>query len=305
MNRYLDRPSLDGAGLRGSDDLAEPLPYNLRPQDAIRMVEDLYDLLHDLNVQASGKGYDRLEELLDPAGFSGFISRAVTDGLHKFSRELVRNTYPGGYPDLLPRGVYPHDRAQRSERGGLEIKASRFDASWQSHSPRSGWFCIVQFAIDRDPDKAVRDRDPTTVVAIMMSELGERDWSWQPAAEGKKRTGTASVKATGRARLRANAVWVDPKYEATHQSRLRTERQLVFRENATDYVLEGLKRASAPIRALDLAEELATAAGLPADAILSKVKATLPALAKSGYAIRTRPGFYLALEGGSVGLGDG
>lgn len=259
------------------------------------MVEDLYDLLHDLNEQTAQKGYNRLEELLDPAGFSGLISRAVCDGLARFSRELVVNNYPGGYPDLLPRGVYAHDRAQRSDRGGLEIKASRFATSWQSHSPRAGWFCIVQFDIDRDPDTAARDREPTRVSAVMMSELSETDWSWQPAGEGKKRTGTASVLPSGRARLRANAVWVDPSYEELHQERLLAERKLVFSDRAADLVLNVLTTAAAPMRADEVAEVLGPTVGVPAAKIVTKVKSTLSALAKSGHAIRTQPGVYVAL----------
>lgn len=295
MDRYLEQPKPDPAGLRDPESLAEPLPYNLKPQDAVRMVEDLYELLHDLNVQLAGKGYDRLEELLDSAGFSGLISRAVTDGLAKFSRELVKNTFPGGYPDLLPRGLYARDRARRSTRGGLEVKASRFETSWQSHSPRAGWFCIVQFAIDRSEEKAIRERDPTQVQAVMVSELAEEDWSWAPAGEGKKRTGTASIKPSGRSRLRRNAVWVDPSYENRHQERLKTERLRSFAESATDRVLEVLQSTGTPMRAADVAERLAPGLEIDAPTLSRRVGPILGRLEKSRHAIRVKPGLYVAI----------
>ncbi len=294
-DRYLRQPAVDPSGLQDPDSLAYPLPYNLRPKDAIRMVEDLYELLHDLNSQLDSKGYDRLEELLDAAGFSGLISRAVCDGLAKFSRELVTNRYPGGYPDLLPKGVYPRDKVQRSEKGGLEVKASRQESSWQSHSPRGGWFCVVQFAIDRDEDKAIRDREPTTVQAVMIAPLAEKDWSWQPAGEGKKRTGTASIVPSGRSRLRSNAVWVDPIYADRHQERVFAERKLTFSKEATDRVLAVLRGVGAPMTAMAVAEALSESVGLPPEALKSKVGSVLSGLAKSRYAIRTRPGIYTSL----------
>lgn len=260
------------------------------------MVEDLYDLLHDINTRLVERGYPRLEELLDSAGFSGLISRAVCDGLAKHSRELDINKYPGGYPDLLPRGVYVQDRVQHGDRGGLEVKASRFAASWQSHSPRAGWFCVVQFTIDTDRDKPVRGRDPTTVAAIMVAELDEEDWSWAPAGEGKKRTGTASIVPSGRAKLRAGAVWVDPLFEETHQERLADERCATFRQDATDRVLAVLRSTGAGMKAADVAGALAPDVGVPAESLFNKVTQTLRALARDGHAIRVSPGVYVALS---------
>jgi len=74
----------------------------------------------------------------------------------------------------------------------------------------------VQFELDDDPNKAVVDREPTRVRAVMLAELTEADWSWQPAGPGKIRSGTATIIASGRAKLRAGAVWVDPLYRPTH-----------------------------------------------------------------------------------------
>ena len=68
--RYIEKAGLDESGLVGASELPKALPYNLQPRDFVRMVEDLYQLLHDLNVRLDDRGYDRLEELLDPAGFS-------------------------------------------------------------------------------------------------------------------------------------------------------------------------------------------------------------------------------------------
>jgi hypothetical protein len=81
--------------------------------------------LHELNVQLHARGYERLEELLDPAGFSGLLSRAIVDGIHRQSRALDRNEYHNGYPDLVPHGVYPGNSVQHGTKGGLEHDLSR------------------------------------------------------------------------------------------------------------------------------------------------------------------------------------
>ena len=64
-----------------------------------------------------GNGF---EELLDPAGFSGLLSRAIVDDIHRQSRALDRNEYHNGYPDLVPHGLYPGNSVQHGTKGGLE-----------------------------------------------------------------------------------------------------------------------------------------------------------------------------------------
>ena len=177
-----------------------------------------------------------MEELLDPASFSGLLSRAAVDKMARLSKQLVRNEYHNGYPDLLPNGVYPRNRAQHGQHGGLEVKASRNETSWQSHGPRGGWFLIVQFRQDDADEKALHDRNPTQILAVMIAELVPNDWSWQPAKEGRIRSGTASVKASGAVKLRSGAVWVEPSYEARHTELLKNARKLALRESRSSII---------------------------------------------------------------------
>lgn len=290
--RYVERLSADEAGLRGDAALPWNLPYNLQPRDVLRTVDDVYEMLHEVNTRLHDLGYDRLEELLDPAGFSGLVSRSVVERFERFSRALVRNRFHNGFPDLLPRGAYPGDAVQHGDRGGLEVKASRYEASWQSHGPRSGWFCVVQFDLDRDPGTALHDREPTAVRSVLVAELETSDWSWQPAREGRIRSGTASVRPSGVAKLRRGAVWVDPTYEDTHQERLRSALLDVFGSRVDDLTLSVLDRATEPLRAPDVADELADLPHLPAAVILGRVRSSLSRLVASGRAVRTGRGMY-------------
>jgi len=290
--RFVEKAEADRAGLRNEAALPSPLPHNLRPRDLLRMVEELYELLHDINTRLVDRGYDRLEELLEPAGFSGLISSAVVDGLAKFSRALVKNAHHNGFPDLLPKGVYPGDAVQRGGQGGLEVKASRSESGWQAHGPRAGWFCVVQFEIDSDTAKALQDREPTRVLSMLVAELGVDDWSWQPAAPGRIRSGTASVTPTGAAKLREGAVWVDPNYQAAHEERLVAARRRLFGAQAVDLVLGELARASEPLKPADVAERLGPTAGLDPALIHSPVQRALKVLVSDGRVHRPARGLY-------------
>lgn len=292
MPRYVERLSADPSGLRNDAALPWSLPYNLQPRDALRAVDDVYEMLHEVDTRLHDLGYDRLEELLDPAGFSGLVSRSVVDRFERFSRALVRNRFHNGFPDLLPRGAYPGDAVQHGDKGGLEVKASRYEASWQSHGPRGGWFCVVQFDLDGDPAKALHDREPTAVRSVMVAELEPSDWSWQPAREGRIRSGTASIRPSGAAKLRMGAVWVDPTYEDAHQARLKGALLDVFGGRVDDLALSVLDHATEPLRASDIADQLAELPHLPAAVILSRVRASLSRLVSGGRAVRTGRGMY-------------
>lgn len=294
MPRYVERPVADPAGLRDDRDLPWELPYNLRARDVLRTIEDLYEMLHEVNFRLHDMGYDRLEELLDPAGFSGLVSRSVVDRFERFSRALVRNRYHNGYPDLLPRGAYPGDAVQHGDRGGLEVKASRYESAWQAHGPRAGWFCVVQFELDADITKALHDREPTFVKAAFVAELEVADWSWQPAGEGRIRSGTASVRASGEAKLRLGAVWVDPTYEDAHRARLRSALLGAFSAQADDLVHSVPAGAGAAMRAAEIAEHVAEPAGLPAEALRGRVDGAIKRLIRDGRACRVRPGVFEA-----------
>jgi len=268
-------------GLVDDADLPDPLPYGLQPRHVLRAVEDVQDLLHQLNTVLHESSYEPLEDLLDRASFSGLISRTITTRLAEArSGSLVVNRYHNGFPDLIPKGRYPNDAVQRGV--GLEVKASRSDGSWQSHGPRTGWFIIVQFQIDETESVARLQREPTRVVAAMLANLGEEDWSWQPARSGRIRSGTASVKASGRLKLRDGAVWLDPRYRAEHERLRATLRVSEFRRRADPLVLETLIRSAEPMNARQILQILDLPGGMSESQGLATVRTCLSKLRKDG-----------------------
>jgi len=287
--RFTERALTDRRGLRTGNEL----PYNLRPEDVIRVAEDIHDLLHEVNSMMVARSFDRMEELLDPAGFSGFVSRSVVDRFAGLSRPLVKNTYHNGYPDLLPYGTYAGDAVQHGTKGGLEVKASRHPSSWESHGPRGGWFCVVQFEIDQDETKALQDREPTRLLAVMIEQLTKEDWNWQPAKDGSIRSGTASIRPSGAAKLRGNAAWVDPSYEADHEERLLVARRDAWRTaSAGEDCLWALRKAGKPMKAAEIVEAVASKVDVPPDRLRATVASTLKKLVESGAAGKPRRGLY-------------
>jgi hypothetical protein len=281
MPRYIDSVLVDPAGTVKASDLPAPLPYNLTPRDFFRMVEDIHDVLHNVNSVLHQRGYQRMEELLDPAGFSGMISRTVANRLAAASRTLVVNRFHNGYPDLLVEGAYPNNAVQHGE-GGLEIKASRYESGWQTHGPRAGWFCVVQFEMDVRTEIALFDREPTRVRAVMVAELVRDDWSWQPAKPGKIRSGTASMKPSGVAKCRQGAVWVDPDYRETSYQLLAKALLDAFRGQAPTLLEQAMRERGEPITADEAAMVLRPFAEISEDLVRKRAKATLTSLVNKG-----------------------
>jgi len=281
MPRYIESVPVDSAGTVEASDLPAPLPYNLTPRDFLRMVEDLHDVLHNVNSVLHQRGYQRMEELLDPAGFSGMISRTVANRLAAASRTLVVNRFHNGYPDLLVDGAYPNNAVQHGE-GGLEVKASRYDGGWQTHGPRSGWFCVVQFEMDVRTEIALFDREPTRVRSCMVAELVRDDWNWQPAKPGKIRSGTASMRPSGVAKCRQGVVWVDPGYRETSNQLLAKSMHDAFRDQAPTLLEQAMRERREPITADEAAMALLPFAEISDDLVRKRAKATLASLVKKG-----------------------
>jgi hypothetical protein len=179
-------------------------------------IEDVYDFLYNVNSFLVGKGWDRLEETLLAATFSGVISEMVVQSTSKQSASLIRNQFHNGRPDLLPRGAYAGDAVLQGAEG-VEVKASRHDGGWQGHNVESGWIMIFQYQVDLET-APMEDREPTRVVRVLLAQLDEDDWSFSGRREGSRRTITASIRRSGKEKLLANSLYVDPTYAPRSRS---------------------------------------------------------------------------------------
>lgn len=99
------------------------LPYELRLEDFMLAMQDVYDFFFDVNSLLSAKGLQRMEDMLRPAILSGVLSDMITASLAKHARALVENRYFNGHPDLVLCGKYPNDSVNAGA-DGVEIKTT-------------------------------------------------------------------------------------------------------------------------------------------------------------------------------------
>jgi hypothetical protein len=180
------------------------LPYGLRVAEIKAAIDDVYDFFYNVNRFLVDKGWDRLEETLSAASFSGMLSEMIVQGVSKRSATVNKNMHHNGRPDLVPRGHYPGDGALHGDEG-IEVKASRYSTGWQGHNVESGYLLIVQFYSEKT--------EPTIIDRVMAAKLDVADWSFSGRGEASRRTPTASVKRSGVEKLAANPVYLDPGYK--------------------------------------------------------------------------------------------
>jgi hypothetical protein len=204
--RYVERPETDPADLANVS-----LPYGLTPTAVLGAVNDIHAYLHAINEASIGYGYPRLEELLQPAAFSGLVSGLAVESMAKQTERegahpgLRSNRYHNGRPDLVPHGVYPGNAVQHGS-DGVEVKASRAIRGWQGHNIEVGWLMVVQFSTDASTEP-VYERAPTIIERVMVAQLAEEDWTFSGRSETSRRTPTASVNPSGFAKMVAGAVY--------------------------------------------------------------------------------------------------
>ncbi len=203
---YITRPSIQ-------PEFIQPeaiLPYGLTVDEVLQAMDATYNFLHDMNSFLIGKGYRRIEDMLLGNSFAGILSEIVVQNLERVSKTLERNTQVGGFPDLLPVGVYGSPAVLRGAQG-IEVKASKQSGGWQGHNPEKGWYIIFRYIVDTEtmPDE---ERHPMEFVQVLAAELDESDWSFSGRRGGSRRTITASMNQKGVAKLRANPVYQNPEF---------------------------------------------------------------------------------------------
>ena len=202
---YLERPEATLAETKAS----VALPYGLTAEHCVAAINDVYAYLHAVNSAAALHGYPRLEDIIQAASFSGLLSelvcRAFVHATAAATPGLVRNRYPNGRPDLVPRGSYPGDSVLHG-RDGVEVKVTREETSIQGHNVESGWIMVVWIEVDVTTIP-IYDRAPTVVRRIAIAELEETDWTFSGRGATSRRTPTASINRGGRAKLSPNAVY--------------------------------------------------------------------------------------------------
>lgn len=179
------------------------LPYELRPQDFQMAMQDVYDFFYDVNSHLSGKGLQRLDDMLRPAIMSGVLSDMLTASLATHSRALTENRYFNGHPDLVVQGIYSANAVKAGEEG-VEIKTTRKPGgAVDTHGARDQWMCVFVYQVDTETEPA-RDRRPMAFTEVYLGRVTIDDFRKNP--RGELGTRTATLHKDGIAKLRG--AWV-------------------------------------------------------------------------------------------------
>lgn len=176
------------------------LPYALRLKDFELAMQDIYDFFHDVNTALTGKGLQRLDDMLRPAIMSGLLSDMLTASLAKHSRTLTENRYFNGHPDLIVKGVYADDSVKAGS-DGVEIKTTRKSGgAVDTHGARDQWMCVFVYGIDALSQPA-NARRPMGFTEVYLGQVTCDDF--RKNARGELGTRTATLHKDGIAKLRA------------------------------------------------------------------------------------------------------
>ena len=164
-------------------------PYELRRQDFQMAMQDVYDFFYDVNSHLTGKGLQRLDDMLRPAIMSGLLSDMLTASLAKHSRVLTENAYFNGHPDLIVQGVYVGN-AVKAGTEGVEVKTTRkAGGAVDTHGAREQWMCVFVYTVDADSEPALA-RAPMTFTEVYLGKVTMNDFRKNPRGELGTRTAT-------------------------------------------------------------------------------------------------------------------
>jgi hypothetical protein len=180
------------------------LPYELRTQDFQLAMQDVYDFFYDVNSHLSGKGLQRLDDMLRPAIMSGLLSDMLTASLAKHSRVLTENHFFNGHPDLIVQGIYVGN-AVKAGTEGIEIKTTRkAGGAVDTHGAREQWMCVFVYNVDTESEPA-RDRQPMKFTEVYLGRVTIEDFRKNP--RGELGTRTATLHKEGIKKLRDNWIY--------------------------------------------------------------------------------------------------
>jgi hypothetical protein len=180
------------------------LPYQLRLKDFEMAMQDVYDFFYDVNMLLTGKGLERLDDMLRPANMSGLISDMLTASVAKHSRVLVQNDYFNGHPDLVVRGRYPSNSVQAGQEG-MEIKSTRkAGGAVDTHGGRDQWMCVFVYEVDNKTEPAM-SRRAMNFREVYLGQVAQADFRDNP--RGRLGTRTSTLSRDGIAKLRANWIY--------------------------------------------------------------------------------------------------
>lgn len=184
------------------------IPFGITTGHVRQAMNEFCEFLGFVDLQLTGKGMMRFEEMFMPANFSSIVGEFIAASIPKYCKAIVRNRYHNGHPDLLPAGKYRDNAAQHAGADGIEIKASRYLKAWQGHNPEDAWLMVFVFQGGRPSDQAKGiELIPFRFLMVAGALLCKEDWLFAGRSATSRRTITASVTKVGLAKMMSNWIY--------------------------------------------------------------------------------------------------
>lgn len=185
------------------------LPFGLTAQHVQAAMQEFINFIGFINASLRTKGIKRFETMLMPANFSSLVGEFTSASIPAYCHTIAKNTYHNGHPDLVPKGMFPNDAVQHSDKG-IEVKGSRYLKAWQGHNAEDTWLMVFVFDSNRpvDASKGVAPK-PFRFVKVVGARITQADWKFAGRSATSRRTITAAVLDTGYAKMEKNWIYRD------------------------------------------------------------------------------------------------
>jgi len=186
------------------------IPYGCTTEHIRQAMNQFSDFLMTINLALNRKGLPRLETIMMLAGFSSLVGEFIGAAIPRHCPTLIRNQYHNGHPDLLPTDRFPANAMKLADEG-IEVKGSRHMGGWQGHNPEDTWLMVFVFEANRpnDENKGMGPK-PFRFLFVAGAKVVKGDWKFSGRAETSRRTITASITKSGKAKMFANWIYRDP-----------------------------------------------------------------------------------------------
>src|SRR3990172_7962549 len=171
-----------------------PLPYGLTKQHIAYAVSQTERYFTHINEAAIAGGYPSLLQIVASNSAPGLVSDLMILSLCDVHDNFVRNTKPGGFPDILTKSDYDTDHIQKG-CCGIEVKSTKKEV-WQGHNVEEGWFMAIKYT-------PCNIKHNITINNVFLAQLVADDWTVCPRKEGSRRTPTANINKNGMCKLRS------------------------------------------------------------------------------------------------------
>jgi hypothetical protein len=180
------------------------IPFGVTTAHLYDSMKEFTTFVGFIDTQLRAQKMARFEDILMAANFNGMVGEFMSRTIPKYCRSVVKNNRHNGRPDILPAGKYPNDAAQHAGTDGIEIRASRYLKSWQTHKAEDMWLLMFVFQSGRVNPK-VSEQVGFKFLIVAGGPITKADW---PARKPEASHAISGESVTTSAAERLMSNWI-------------------------------------------------------------------------------------------------